>query len=215
MTFRTALRRLRANGSDFGWGARFALTVRIPRDAFTVPYPAPSPELSAHLEGYESTGDLGIGKKFGDGTGARLQLFDRLDQGCNVVGAYATATIGTVEQHDEEWWSVAKSIEKTEDDDGWSWLREYADNVAAQSRWVSENVDAANWRSGSMNDAWTMARACCSATYNSRDAIGGTDVWHTTFVVKTYCKKDVPLLARSIARFVRAAKRNGIDARYF
>lgn len=187
----------------------------MPRDAFAVPFPVPSAELAAHLEGYGPTGDFGVGKKFGDGTAARLQLFDRLDQGCNVVDTYATATIGTIEQYDEEWWGVTKSIEKTEDDEGWSWLREYADNVAAQSRWINENVDAANWRSGSMNDAWTMALACCSATYNSRDTIGGTDVWHTTFVVKTYYKKDVPLLAKSVARFVRAAKRNGIEARYF
>lgn len=214
MTFRTALRRLRANVSNFGWGARFALTVRIPRDAFTVPYPAPSPELSAHLEGYESTGDLGIGKKFGDGNGARLRLSERIGKD-GVVETYATALVGRVRQIDEDWWDVADSVEKSEDCDDWAWLREYADNVTAQGRWINENVDAANWHSGSMNDAWAMARACCSATYNSRDTIGGTDVWHTTFVVKTYYKKDVPLLAKSVARFVRAAKRNGIDARYF
>lgn len=91
MSFRTAYRRLRANGSDFGWGARFALTIRIPRDAFTAPYPVPSAELAALLEGYDSTGDLGFGKKFGDGTGARLQLFDPCLSGYHPTSARAGA----------------------------------------------------------------------------------------------------------------------------
>ncbi len=214
MSFRAAYRRLRANGSNLGWGARFALTIRIPRDAFTVPYPVPSAELAAHLEGYDSTGDLGTGKKFGDGTGARLQLFDRIESR-GVTGTYATAQVGLVRQIDDGWWDVTDYVKKSEHDDGWSWLREYADNITAQSRWIDENIDAANWRSEAMNRAWLMARSFSSATYNSRDTIGGVDVWQTTFVVKPYYKAEVLGLAKSVSRFVRAAKRSGIDARYF
>lgn len=132
-----------------------------------------------------------------------------------VTGTYATAQVGLVRQIDDGWWDVTDSVEKSENDDGWSWLREYADNITAQSRWIDENVDTANWHSETMNEAWLMARSCSNATYNSRDTIGGVDVWQTTFVVKTYYKSDVRRLAKSVSRFVRAAKRNGINARYF
>lgn len=77
MSTRTALRRLRSNVHGTAWGTRYTLTVRIPRDAFPEPYPTPSDELTAHLAGYGPTGDLGIGKKNGDGTGVLLKLSSR------------------------------------------------------------------------------------------------------------------------------------------
>lgn len=214
MSFRTAIRRLRASGSNFGFGSRFTLTVRMPRDAFAVPFPVPSAELAAHLEGYESTGDYGVGKKFGDGTGARLQVLDRIVKD-GVVGTYATALVGRVRQNDEDWWDVTEAVEKSQDDDGWSWLREYADNVMAQSRWVEENVQRANWSCAALNEAWSSARAACSALYWCRDTLNGIDVWYVTFAVRPHYAEDVRALAKSISRFVCAAKRAGINARYF
>lgn len=212
---RHALARLRSNTIDAGWGARYAITVRVPRDAFPQPYPVPSPELAAHLDGYGSTGDFGVGKQFGDGTGARLQPFDQRSLGSNVPGTYATAMVGTVAQYDDEWWDVTDAVEKNERDEGWEWLREYADNLAAQSQWIDENILHGNWRTAAMNDAWMMARSYCSARYWSRDTVGGVDSWNVTFAVKTYYVDSVPALARAVARFVRAARHAGVNARYF
>ncbi len=212
---RHALTRLRRNTTDTGWGARFCLTVRVPRDAFAQPYPMPSAELAAHLDGYGPTGDFGVGKLFGDGTGAKLQIFEQRDDDANVTSTYATAMVGTVTQYADDWWGVADGIERTERDEGWAWLREYADNLAAQSRWVDENIQRSNWRNAAMRDAWSMARSYCSALHYSRDTIGGADVWHVTFSVKPYYVDSVPGLARAVARFVRAARRAGVKARYF
>ena len=210
-----ALARLRSNTIDAGWGARFCLTVRVPRDAFAQPYPMPSAELAAHLDGYGPTGTFDVGKKFGDGTGATLRIFDRIGIGANVTSTYATALVGTVTQYADDWWGVADGVEKNERDEGWAWLREYADNLAAQSRWVDENIQRSNWQNAAMRDAWSMARTYCSALYHSRDTIGGADVWHVTFAVKKYYVDSVPGLARAVARFVRAARRAGVKARYF
>ena len=210
-----ALARLRSNTTDAGWGARYCLTVRVPRDAFAQPYPMPSPELAAHLEGYGPMGDFDVGKMFGDGTGSKLKFFERRDDDANVTGTYATALVGAVSQYDPVWWGVADGVEKNEHDEGWEWLREYADNLAAQSRWVDENIQQANWRNAAMRDAWSMARSYCSALYYSRDMISGIEVWHVTFAVKPYYVDSVPALARAVARFVRAARRAGVKARYF
>jgi hypothetical protein len=223
-----ALARLRSNTIDAGWGARFCLTVRVPRDAFAQPYPMPSAELAAHLEGYDSETGSYVHKKTGDATGVQIELQYKCgDDGHQIMNGprnlEAVAVTGVrlhcppIDEGDtSEYWNVHYDpVTHDATEAGWEWLTAYADNVCDQRDWIDNSVRGRGFRNRAMNDAWELANDAAKAVYQSRGTVGGIEAWHVTFTVKPLYETDVLNLARAVARFVRAARRAGVKARYF
>lgn len=211
MSSRTAYQRLRRNHVDAGFGPRFALTVRVPRDAFGEAYPVASTYLAATLANYTPTGGGELGCRLADGTGSILTLYTRGDDDA----LRAEVRRGDIEEWIDGWWSIPKGVRFGDDDDGYEWLAEYAAHCTVVAAWEQRNLHRGNFGSPSLNDAWDGARSSADAFYAERATVNSVDVWHVNFRVKTCHRDSMRWLARDVAQFVQRARRVGIDARYF